>query len=1277
VIKVILNKINENYVSLKNKMTDIYFNALSKAIFSLGKRKNKILTKNNPNYNHLEDLTPFIVKEDEDNYNLKTYLESIRWGILNQNVKNIAISGSFGTGKSTILNLFKKNNPEFKTLDISLGKFEKNEQKEIDIETSIVQQILYFEKKRNLKDSRFERINNDRFILLKAILFIIWIYSILYIFFDKIYNKLILTDKIEFSYYHLFIKIIFLAGFFLILKKLFRQIFKLKINKISFSDAEFVPKEHNDISIINKHIDELIYFFEKTKTQVVFIEDIDRFESAAETFIKLRELNILINNSKDILQKVTFVYAVKDELFSRNDEKTKFFDLIIPIIPIIDYSNSSTQFIKRLKKDFIENKIISEDIIYDIAPYINDMRSLINIVNEFRTYYKIKVNENSEINGNSLFSLVVLKNIYPNEFKCLQNRQGVVYSIFHNKNEFYSELKTILENKVSELKIENKAILNEQQDNIQELRRLYLYEILLLSKNANIYYLGDSQIEFKDLLTTDSFEEMVELDGISHFYVKKNYIKFSEIEKIVSPISYKERKKAIINKSNNKFKNNEIAVDKTQAEINNLRNSSIFQLFQKSERVKIDNYFENIFNSYKKLNVEEKSSLDTHIEEKKSNETEAEAEELISNEINVEEINLHYSLLKVLIMNKYVDENYSTYISLFYPESISEKDNKLKLRIIQDGTTDFNENIDKIKNFISELGGNNFKKESILNFYILDYLLINHKNNENISSKLDEFINVLSSEKDKSIQFIEKYIEFSGLNGTITEFVRKISIWDGFWNLIYNREEFSIEKKKKVLDIIMKYLDIETIKLLNKEKKINAFLNNYDDFLLNNFEKETKEKLIDKLKVLGIKFNRIKYGDIIFEIVIKIIEHNLYKINISNINLFLEKVNSQNIDLDYKTANYSYLLQSSVIYLKQNINNNINEYVEQVLLKLDNNTDEEINVVVSLINNSNVKPENVNLLIEKLNFKLSDISEIENSIFWSTLMICEKIEPSWKNVLLYYKSKSEKIDDVLIEFLNFKHNFEILSDNCINHFLNEEEEIESDTIERFNISLVNSAISEETFNSLVHSMTKNFVDASVIERSSRINILIENDLIIFNNKNLSELHGKDLELLVEKNEEELKNSYDSLVLLTYTWITILTSNISGFLKKQIFDHLTQEKSYDSEDEIFLVKVLINFYEQNFHSFSEYFLNCVVKSTLNQSAKIKYLNFDKEYISVQLMDESIELIGNPYSKVLTKEKFELPNTEENAEALKNLQQMGYIKRTYLRDKDSKITVSYHD
>lgn len=405
-MKKLLNEIRERYLEFKILSTEFYLNLLSGAILFLGRKKMKLLVKNNDNPNNLEDLTPYILKDEESNYNLQTYLNSLKWGVLNNNVRNIAISGSFGTGKSTILNLFKKNNPEFKILDINLGKFEeKNKQTEVDIETSIVQQILYYEKKKNLKDSRFERITFDRFIFIKVVFFIIWALSILYLFFEKIYQKVYLINREESFYYVYLMKFSFLLGVFFILKKIFKQLFKLKVNKVSFSDAEFVPKD-NDISIINKHVDELIYFFEKTRTQIVFIEDIDRFEDAVEVFIKLRELNIIINNSKDIVQKVTFIYAVKDELFSKNNEKTKFFDLIIPVIPVVDYSNSNTQFIKRLKDDFINEDIISEDIINDISPYVNDMRSLINIINEFKTYYKIKSKENQALNGNKLFSFL-------------------------------------------------------------------------------------------------------------------------------------------------------------------------------------------------------------------------------------------------------------------------------------------------------------------------------------------------------------------------------------------------------------------------------------------------------------------------------------------------------------------------------------------------------------------------------------------------------------------------------------------------------------------------------------------------------------------------------------------------------------------------------------------------------------------------------------------------------------------------------------------------------
>ena len=61
------------------------------------------------------------------------------------------------------------------------------------------------------------------------------------------------------------------------------------------------------------------------KYDVVFFEDLDRLNNA-EIFVKLRELNILLNNDEAIKKPVKFVYAVRDDIFSDKD-RTKFFEL--------------------------------------------------------------------------------------------------------------------------------------------------------------------------------------------------------------------------------------------------------------------------------------------------------------------------------------------------------------------------------------------------------------------------------------------------------------------------------------------------------------------------------------------------------------------------------------------------------------------------------------------------------------------------------------------------------------------------------------------------------------------------------------------------------------------------------------------------------------------------------------------------------------------------------------------------------------------------------------
>ena len=56
-----------------------------------------------------------------------------------------------------------------------------------------------------------------------------------------------------------------------------------------------------------------------------------------------------------------------------NKERTKFFDFIIPVIPVINNSNSKDKLQTVLKSSLYT---ISEDLISDISIFIDDMRLL-------------------------------------------------------------------------------------------------------------------------------------------------------------------------------------------------------------------------------------------------------------------------------------------------------------------------------------------------------------------------------------------------------------------------------------------------------------------------------------------------------------------------------------------------------------------------------------------------------------------------------------------------------------------------------------------------------------------------------------------------------------------------------------------------------------------------------------------------------------------------------------------------------------------------------------
>ena len=380
------------------------------------------------------------------------YLRALDYAMQDINIHNIAITGKNGAGKSSVIKTYENLHPEHKYVNISLADFNKNGQDKNQIERSILEQFFYTINSNKIPNSKFRRIKKiQKKSTIKGIAKICLLIVLLVIAIFLITNPLEenLPRIIEKYFSNLNQAIITISSAILavtivvyILYKLYEKIFvttemsNLKLKKENIE----LNKDIDTGSVFDKYLDEIIYFFEVTKYDVVVIEDIDRFENCSEIFTELREMNKIINDCETINKKVKFIFASRDDVFVEK-ERTKFFDFIIPIIPVINSSNSKEILIDKLQENSLEG-ILESEYIKDIAWYIDDMRTLNNIINEFNIYRQT-INLYNLVQE-KLFSMILLKNLYPREFAELQEGKGVIYNIFNKKEDRINKIKRII-----------------------------------------------------------------------------------------------------------------------------------------------------------------------------------------------------------------------------------------------------------------------------------------------------------------------------------------------------------------------------------------------------------------------------------------------------------------------------------------------------------------------------------------------------------------------------------------------------------------------------------------------------------------------------------------------------------------------------------------------------------------------------------------------------------------------------------------------------------------
>ena len=209
------------------------------------------------------------------------YSEAIRFATNNPKVKNIALTGPYGSGKSSIIQSFL-NSYQPRALHISLAAFvpdgDKNDDSEDkkvarqklkvtrqEIERSILQQMLYGADANRLPLSRFKRIQSPGTLsFFKSLYILFGIQSLWYAFHlrediisGSFFEPLALSNWLNLSSFA--IAAIFL---WMTLHHFYVASFGLSLKSVSLKNIEISPAAVNQESILNRHLDEIIYFFQ-------------------------------------------------------------------------------------------------------------------------------------------------------------------------------------------------------------------------------------------------------------------------------------------------------------------------------------------------------------------------------------------------------------------------------------------------------------------------------------------------------------------------------------------------------------------------------------------------------------------------------------------------------------------------------------------------------------------------------------------------------------------------------------------------------------------------------------------------------------------------------------------------------------------------------------------------------------------------------------------------------------------------------------------------------
>jgi len=1008
---------------------------------------------------NLPDLCP-----TDDAEGVNEYIDTLNEMLINRkkSIREIAITSPYSGGKSSLLNTYVRRSPFFKFTSISLASFKDLSQTVHDkqhtqnddgstvgdgtekestetlnkLEKSIVQQLLYRTDSEKTPNSRFRRIFPLPASYYQAIstaaafaLFVTIVTSMVYLphySLEKLHDSV--SSNPDFSNINLWIFSYLLSLTILVFKDLYKNLSNVNIAKINPVKGELAFEQKNKDSIFNIYLDEIIYFFASQKSDIVIFEDLDRFENT-EIFIKLKELNKLVNDSSDVKQEVRFIYALRDDVFKGTD-RTKFFDVIIPIIPITSRGNSYPQL-----KDMIEDagfiKDIDDSFLRSVSVYVLDMRMLKNIVVEFSIYKNTLIRSLEYLTTTKLFAFIVYKNVYSDDFAKLHEGKGDLFEFLRGLALLKETQEESIKGKISDLNQRLVNSDNELLDCLEELNSGFVLKLLAKHPFSNgvcnifehpIHTVCQPKV-FDKLLADDRH---ITYQSSSNTRQHNASFSFKSFMNEVGP-DYAQRKQRLLDKVKSRKEVIHTQIEQQKKELALIRELSISSLIKKAPRDEI----------FKKISDK--------------------------------------NLLILLLERGYIDQNYEECISHFREGHMTLSDMAF-IRQVQTGTTiaPF-QKIDNFDECLKYLSYEDYQKAAFLNYKLFDHILTS-ENPLPVSIYIEKYL----AESSELVRFVKDGFEnLSNKTSWIASITRHVK---SYWLKVVSSPDLSKEDKQLLL--------IDSINALDKnnwEKNLDDSLSklcsfiNEDDSIINFLEEAQVDasKVFNAFRSLGVKFELLGHNKAGERLLNQVLDNQLFEVNVANISYIAGTLFNCNGD---ERKNFSSINSISNESFRKVISSEIEKIAE--MISTGNLTLSDENDFVWLLNNEDISVDTRLKIIETCRVLVCDLNQIDNKDeLLRHLANAERIFPNWENAYSLYQSTY--IEGTLLErFLD--KNYRELTHAGIENFKEED-------IYFYSNMILHDPVSEDAFISYVKLFRHKYKEEQIeLMSQSKLCFLIDN-----------------------------------------------------------------------------------------------------------------------------------------------------------------------------------------